>query len=203
MVQSGLVNEPRVSSLRLAAHLGLAFMIYGMLLWAALELVRPRRVLASDEARRRAGLMVFVVFLMVLSGALVAAIRAGFAYNTFPTMNGQWVPDELMLLEPWWMNFIHNMAGVQLLHRVMAIVVVVLVVLNWYRVKHEPPNPRARFWADILVAAAIVQVALGIATLLLQVPLNLAALHQAGAVVLFSCAIVLRHALRPAPQFQA
>src|SRR5688572_11333533 len=117
MVQSGLVNEPRVSSLRLAAHLGLAFVIYGLLLWAALDLLGARRVIVSDEARRRAGLLVLAVLVMVLSGALVAAIRAGFAYNTFPTMDGQWVPDELMILRPWWINFVHNMATVQLVHR--------------------------------------------------------------------------------------
>ena len=200
MVQSGLVSDPRVSSLRLAAHLGLAFFIYGILFWAAMNLLFPLRVLASDEARRRAGLLVFVIFVMVLSGALVAAIRAGFAYNTFPTMNGQWVPDEIMMIDPWWMNFIHNMAGVQLVHRVLAIVVVVMVVLTWSRVKHEPPNPRARLWADLLVAAVILQVFLGITTLLLQVPINLAVLHQAGAVALFTCAIGVRHALRPVPQ---
>lgn len=202
MVSSGLVDDPRVSSLRLMAHLGLAFFIYGLMLWTALGLIYRKPVQSSDEARSRAGLLVFLVFLMVLSGALVAAIRAGFAYNTFPTMDGHWVPDEIMLIRPWYMNFVHNMATVQLVHRVMAVVIVCSVVITWYRVKHEPPNPRARLWADLMIAAVIIQIVLGITTLLLQVPINLAVLHQAGAVALFTCAIGVRHALRPPPLLQ-
>jgi heme a synthase len=202
MVKSGLVDDPRVSSLRLAAHLGLAFVIYWAMLWVALDLLNPLRASASDTARRRAGLLVGLVFVMVLSGALVAAIRAGFAYNTWPLMNGQWVPDEILLLDPWWTNFIHNMATVQFVHRVLAVVVVVLALIAWSRVRYEPPNPRARLWSHAMLATAAVQVLLGIATLLLQVPVSLAALHQAGAVALFTCAIGLRHALRPAPQLR-
>jgi heme a synthase len=202
MVKSGLVDDPRVSSLRLTAHLGLAFVIYGAMLWVALGLLNPRRNIGSDAARRRAGLMVALVFLMVLSGALVAAIRAGFAYNTWPLMNGRWIPEEILAIEPWWMNLIHNMATVQFMHRVLAVIVVVVAVIAWSRVRFEPPNPRARYWSRALVVVTAVQVLLGIATLLMQVPVNLAALHQAGAVALFTCAIGLRHALRPAPQLR-
>ncbi|MEO7743095.1 MAG: COX15/CtaA family protein [Usitatibacter sp.] len=202
MVKSGLVDDPRVSPLRLASHLGLAFLIYGLMLWEALTLLNPLRTMVSDAARRRAGLVVALVFVMVLSGALVAAIRAGFAYNTWPTMDGRWIPDEIMLLQPWWSNVVNNMATVQFMHRVTALVVLGMVLVTWARVRQEPPNDRARSWSRALVVMAFVQAVLGIGTLLLHVPLNLAALHQAGAVVLFSCAIGLRHALRPAPQLQ-
>jgi heme a synthase len=200
MVKSGLVDDPRVSPLRLAAHLGLAFLIYGLMLWEALTLLNPLRTLVTDPARMRAGLVVGLVFVMVLSGALVAANHAGFAYNTWPTMNGRWIPDEIMLMQPWWSNLVGNVATVQFVHRVMALVVVGMVLVTWARVRQEPPNDRARSWSHALVAAALLQAFLGITTLLLHVPLNLAALHQAGAVVLFTCAIGLRHALRPAPQ---
>lgn len=202
MVKSGLVDDPRVSSLRLAAHLGLAFLIYGLMLWEALSLRQPLRTMVSDAARLRASFMVGLAFGTVLSGALVAGIRAGFAYNTWPLMNGEWIPGEIMLLQPWWSNLVNNMATVQFVHRVLALVVVVMAVVTWARVKHEPPNDRARTWSRVLVGAALLQAILGIGTLLLHVPINVAALHQAGAVVLFSCAIVLRHALRPAPQLQ-
>lgn len=202
MVKSGLVADPRVSSLRLAAHLGLAFIIYGLMLWEALTLLNPLRTLVTDPTRRRAGFVVALVFAMVLSGALVAAIRAGFAYNTWPKMDGAWIPDEIMLLQPWWSNLVNNMATVQFMHRVMALVVVAMILVTWAQVRQEPPNDRARSWSNALVAVALLQALLGISTLLLNVPLNLAALHQAGAVVLFSCAIGLRHALRPAPQLQ-
>lgn len=202
MVKSGLVDDPRVSSLRLAAHLGLAFLIYGAMLWVALGLLSPLRTPGSDAARHRAGLLVVLVFVMVLSGALVAGIRAGFAYNTWPLMNGQWIPEEILLLEPWWTNLVHNMATVQFMHRVLAVIIVLLALIAWSRVRFEPPNPRARLWSRAVIIVAAVQVLLGITTLLLQVPINLAALHQAGAVALFTCAIGLRHALRQAPQLQ-
>lgn len=200
MVKSGLVDDPRVSSVRLAAHLGLAFLIYGLMLWEALTLMTPLRTVVSDAARMRASFMVGLVFVMVLSGALVAGIRAGFAYNTWPTMDGRWIPEEIMLLQPWWSNLTNNMATVQFMHRVIAILVLGMTFATWARVRQEPPNDRARTWANALAGMAVLQVLLGISTLLLHVPLNLAALHQAGAVVLFSCAIGLRHALRPAPQ---
>ena len=196
MVKSGLVDDPRVSSLRLAAHLGLAFVIYGLMLWLALGLLLRGRHPVSDAARRRAGLLVVLVFVMVLSGALVAAIRAGYAYNTWPLMDGHFIPPDILVLEPWWQNLVHNMATVQFVHRTLALVVVAVVVAAWLRVRREPPNPRARTWSHLLLVLTALQVAVGISTLVLQVPLALAAVHQAGAVLVFTCAIGLRHALR-------
>lgn len=202
MVSSGLVDEPRVSSLRLAAHLGLAFVIYGCMLWVALDLLFRERGLASDPIRSRATGMIAIVFLMVLSGALVAGIRAGFAYNTWPLMNGKLVPDEIMLLEPWYYNIAYNMATVQFIHRCIALLVALMALGLWFDARREPPNDRPRFWSTILMLAAFLQVGLGISTLVLGVPINLAALHQAGAVLVFSCAIMFRHTLREQKQFQ-
>jgi cytochrome c oxidase assembly protein subunit 15 len=202
MVKSGLVNEPRVASVRLAAHLGLAFLLYGLMFYTAMSLLFPLRVASSDEARRRAGFLVGLVLVMVLSGAMVAAIKAGYAYNTWPLMEGQAIPAEILLLDPWWDNFQHNMATVQFVHRTLAFLVFFAVLIVWARVRHEPPNPRARAWAHALLAMAAVQVSLGIATLLLRVPLPLAAMHQAGAVLVFTCALGVRHALREAPRLQ-
>ena len=202
MVQSGLVDQPRVSSLRLASHLGLAFVIYGAMLWVALDLLYRERSPASDGMRGRAGGMVALVFLMVLSGALVAGIRAGLAYNTWPLMNGRLIPEEILLLEPWYANVAYNMATVQFIHRVLALVVALMALGLWFDVRREPPNPRARFWSNMLLLAAAAQVSLGIGTLVLGVPVNLAALHQAGAVVLFSTAIMFRHTLREQRRFQ-
>jgi cytochrome c oxidase assembly protein subunit 15 len=202
MVSSGLVDEPRVSSLRLAAHLGLAFLIYGCMLWVALDLLIRERGLASDPMRSRATGMIAIIFLMVLSGALVAGIRAGFAYNTWPLMNGKFVPDEILLIEPWYYNIAYNMAMVQFIHRMIALLVALMALGLWFDARREPPNDRSRFWSTILVLATFLQVGLGIGTLVLGVPINLAALHQAGAVVLFSCAIMFRHTLREQKQFQ-
>jgi len=202
MVASGLVDEPRVSSIRLATHLGLAFLIYGFMLWVALDLLFRERGLASDTMRGRASGMLAIIWLMVLSVALVAGIKAGYAYNTWPLMNGKIVPDEIMLIEPWYANIAYNMATVQFIHRCLALIIALMAVGLWFDVRREPPNPRPRFWSTILLAMAFVQVGLGIGTLLLRVPVNLAALHQMGALVLFSIAVMFRHTLREQKQFQ-
>ncbi len=197
MVKSGLVDDPRVSSVRLAAHLGLAFLIYASMLWVALGLLHPHDPTPDPGARRGARVVVVLVFAMVLSGAFVAAIRAGYAYNTFPLMNGHWIPPEVFMIDPWWMNFVHNMATVQLVHRALAMVIAIAVALVWWRVHSRvPAGARARRWSNLLAAFAVLQIAVGIATLLLRVPLPLAAIHQAGAAIVFTCALGLAHALR-------
>jgi cytochrome c oxidase assembly protein subunit 15 len=199
MVQSGLVDDPRVSPFRLTAHLGLAFAIFGAMLWIALSLAYPARAKApaTNRAalRRFAGIVAALVFVMVLSGGFVAGIRAGFAYNTFPLMQGHVVPPELMLLEPWWKNLFWNMATVQFDHRVLAWLLAAAVPLLWWRVRRAGV-PRARATATALVTMLAVQVSLGIATLVNVVPLPLAALHQAGAVITFGLALGVVHALR-------
>lgn len=197
MVKSGLVDDPRVSPLRLAAHLGMAFLLFALMAWTALDLLWPataEKVPAATRALSSA--LVGVVFVMVLSGALVAGIRAGFAYNTWPLMNGKVVPDEILMIDPWWNNFVYNMATVQFDHRGIAYLIAVLAVGTWAAVRSGVPDARARHWSRALLAAVAVQICLGIATLLMRVPVPLAAVHQAGAMIVFSCALGLRHALR-------
>jgi cytochrome c oxidase assembly protein subunit 15 len=204
MVKSGLVDDPRVASERLAAHLGLAFLIYAAMLWVALGILFPDGARAARTTRRLAAAVAALVFAMVLSGALVAAIHAGAAYNTFPLMNGEWVPDEILLIVPWWQNFLTNMATVQFVHRMIAMTILAAVAVTWWRVRSDPSaDPRARAWANALLAFAIAQIAAGISTLLLHVPLPLAAIHQSGAVLVFTCAIGLLHSLRGARPLQA
>ncbi|TMH16506.1 MAG: heme A synthase [Betaproteobacteria bacterium] len=198
MVQSGLVDDPRVSQLRLAAHLGLAFLIFGAMFWFALSLSRPSAGGAgSPSLRRFAFLLTALIYVMVLAGGLVAGIRAGFAYNTFPLMNGRWIPSGLLLLEPWYRNFIDNMTTVQFDHRMLAWALAALVPWFAWRVHATPEvDARVRRAASFLLALLVVQIALGIATLLLVVPLPLAAAHQAGAVLVFAAALNASHALR-------
>ena len=197
MVASGLVDDPRVSSVRLAAHLGLAFLIYAAMLWVALGLIAGKFERAPQGTVRFARVLAVLVFVMALSGALVAGIHAGYAYNTFPLMNGQWIPDEILMIEPWWKNFIFNMATVQLDHRALALLIAVCVATLWWRVRSDASSTaRHRAWAHALLAAAALQICAGIATLLARVPVPLAAIHQAGALALFTCAIGLAHALQ-------
>jgi cytochrome c oxidase assembly protein subunit 15 len=199
MVQSGLVDDPRVSHFRLTAHLGLALAIFAAMFWIGLGLLR--REAATDgrlTGLRRAGAaLAALVFVMALTGGLVAGIRAGFAYNTFPSMNGYLVPPEILMLEPWYRNFFYNMATVQFDHRLVAWALALVVPIFWWRVRHNDAATRAvRAGADLLLAMLAVQVALGIATLLMRVPVPLAAAHQAGAVLLFAAALNVAHALR-------
>jgi cytochrome c oxidase assembly protein subunit 15 len=195
MVKSGLVDDPRVSQFRLTAHLALAFAILGAMLWIAMSLIGPAR--GSAGPRRLAMATVALVFLMVVTGGFVAGIRAGFAYNTFPLMNGHLVPPETMLLSPWWKNFFYNMATVQLDHRIVAYLLAIVVPILWWRTRREPAaTPRATAAAHLLLAMLAVQITLGILTLLHVVPLPLAALHQAGAVLVFALALNLAHSLR-------
>jgi len=198
MVQSGLVDDPRVSQLRLTAHLGLAMVIFTAMFLTALSLLDSGRTRAtrSPSLARFAKVLLFVVFLMVLSGALVAGIRAGFAYNSFPLMNGHLVPPEILMITPWYLNLWNNIATVQFDHRLIALVLALLVALFWWRVQVAPGvSRRARIGAHVLLGLLAVQIALGIATLLLVVPLPLAAAHQAGAVLVFAATLHAAHAL--------
>lgn len=188
MVKSGLVDDPKVSHFRLTAHLGVALAIISAQLWIALGLLAPR----EGPRNRFALALAAVVFLMALSGAMVAGLRAGYAYNTFPLMNGHLVPPEWLLLEPWWRNFEYNMATVQLLHRAIFWLLAVLVPLAWWR-------SRGSASAHALLGAFVLQATLGISTLLLVVPVGLAAAHQAGAVLLLAAAIYHAHATAAAP----
>ena len=200
MVKSGLVDDPRVSQFRLTAHLLLAFVILGAMLWVALSLLAPARAALDARGRavrRFARAVLALVVVMIGTGGFVAGIRAGFAYNTWPLMNGHLVPPELFVIEPWWRNFFYNMATVQFDHRLMAYVLAIAVPVLWWKVRTLPgAAPRARTGATLLLAMLALQVGLGIATLLLVVPLPLAAIHQAGAVLVFALAVNVAHALR-------
>jgi len=196
MVQSGLVDNPRVSQFRLTAHLGIAFLIYAAMLWIAFDLLFARAGPVSRRLRGFALALAVLVFVMVLSGGLVAGTRAGLAYNTFPLMNGRFVPPEIFSLDPWYLNFFSNMATVQFDHRLIAWLLAFLAPWFWLRVRREAAPRRAKLAADLLLGALALQIALGIATLLLAVPVPLAAAHQAGALLVFSAALFAAHSLR-------
>ena len=200
MVKSGLVDNPHVSQYRLTAHLGLAFIIYAAMLWVALGLLFPKGSLHGDERlqnlRRFSRGLTTLIFIMILSGGFVAGIRAGLAYNTFPLMNGQFIPTDIFILEPWYRNFFDNMATVQFDHRMIAWMLAFLVPLFWFRSRQLPLPPSTRLACNLLLIMLAVQISLGIATLLLVVPLHLAAAHQGGAVLLFTAALWVSHRLR-------
>ena len=200
MVQSGLVDDPRVSQFRLTAHLGLAVAIFAGMLWIALSLAFPAmndpNARHTRSLRRFADGLVGLTFVIILSGGLVAGLRAGFAYNTFPLMQGRIVPPEILMLDPWWKNFFWNMATVQFDHRLIAWLLACSVPLFWWRLQVSDAPARAKVVGSALLAMVAVQVSLGIATLVNVVPLPLAALHQAGAVGVLALAVGVAHVLR-------
>jgi cytochrome c oxidase assembly protein subunit 15 len=200
MVKSGLVDDPRVSHFRLTAHLGLAFLIFAAMFWTSLSLLRPApgvRETRMAPLRAYAYALSALVFVMALSGGLVAGTHAGFAYNTFPLMNDRLVPPEILMIDPWYLNFFNNIAMVQFDHRLMAWLLALLIPWFWWRVRTTPALPqRARTGATVLLAMLAVQVTLGICTLLLVVPMPLAAAHQAGALLLFAASLDIAHLLR-------
>ncbi len=200
MVKSGLVDRPDVSHLRLTAHLGLAVLIYGYMVWVALGLLSPVPDAMGAGARRFAQMargLVPWVFFVILSGGLVAGLDAGFDYNTFPLMDGAFVPGGFLAHTPWPANFIDNPATVQFDHRWLAILTALAVVGLWLWARRIRLAGRAVLAVHLLLAAVVAQAALGISTLVLVVPVPLVAAHQAGALLLFTAAIFAAHALPP------
>lgn len=196
MVLSGLAQGTSVSQYRLAAHLAAALVIYAYMLWLALDLLFPGEGTPNAaRARRASKFLVAWIFLVAVSGAFVAGLHAGLIYNSFPLMEGRLVPAGLFAATPWFASFFADVTTVQFDHRLLALLTLVLVSLFRLSLGALELAPRARRAADLLALMALVQIGLGIATLLFVVPIPLAACHQAGALLLFSCAIWTAHEL--------
>jgi cytochrome c oxidase assembly protein subunit 15 len=197
MVKSGLVDIPRVSHYRLTAHLVAAFIIYAYMFWVAMSLLFPAKEGASKHPWYGKTLALFALLsTTIISGGFVAGLKAGKVYNTFPLMGDHWFPPGLMALQPFWRNFFDNMTTVQFDHRYLAITTFVLVVLYWFKLRGTDLPARARPAVNALLHTAVLQVVLGITTLLLAVPVILGAAHQGVAMLLFTVALYLVHALR-------
>lgn len=202
MVSSGLVEGmTRVASYRLATHLGLAFVILGLITWYVLllgrseaDLLRARRAGEPKLFSMSTGLM-HLAFVQILIGALVAGIDAGRTYTGWPTMGGEWIP--ALIWEPalGWRNFFENPALVQFVHRMAGYLLAIFAVVVWLRARRSPhPVTRGAFTA--MIVAVAVQVGLGIMNVIHASPLGLALTHQLGAVVLFALIIRARHHAR-------
>jgi len=202
MVRSGLVDEPRVSQYRLAAHLSLAVVIYVYLLVLGLQFLGsrspdrriPERASRVGRLTLAAGVSVFVTLVM---GAFVAGLKGGFVYPTFPKMGEFWVPPGMFEAWPWWSNFFENPVTAQFTHRILALASGLLVVAAWAASLGADTSHRVRVWAHASLAAVAVQVTLGVSTLLFHVPIPLASGHQAGAIALLTCLVGLYLAARP------
>lgn len=191
MVKSGLVDNPAVSQYRLAAHLLLAFLIFGVMLRMALRLgLKPHEKHLRYPPLRLHMLVCFAfVTLTIIWGALVAGLDAGLIYNTFPLMGGGLWPSEIWHLSPFWLNFFENHAMVQFTHRLLAVTTAVAILAYVARSSAFEKPKRCHYAFASLAIAVGLQVLLGIATLLSHVHLHVAVTHQAFAFVLLGCLI--------------
>ncbi len=193
MVASGLVDRTDVSQYRLTIHLGMAVLIFGLLVATAADVLQRRRGGAAQRALRGpVRLLLAIVFLQVLLGGLVAGLDAGLAHNTWPLMDGAWVPDGLLVMEPWWLNPFENAMTVQFNHRVAAYAVAAVALFVLWRSRRA--DARSRSLAGWLAAAVALQIGLGIWTLLSAVPMHLGLAHQGGALVVMALAVLLLRA---------
>jgi heme a synthase len=196
MVKSGLVDNPHVSQYRLTAHLVAAFLIYAYMFWVAISLLFP-----SDDGERhpwygKTLALTTLISVTIISGGFVAGLKAGKVFNTFPMMGEYWIPPGLFAIEPWWRNLFDNLATVQFDHRILAITTFALIVVYWFKIPKYRLPARVRKGVSALMHTAVLQVALGVATLLLVVPVPLAVAHQGVAMLLFTVGLYLCHGLR-------
>jgi cytochrome c oxidase assembly protein subunit 15 len=191
MVASGLVDRPEVSAYRLALHFAVGLLIFLTLLTIGLRLLHrplptPAEAAAAHDMRRRAGPLLVLAFITAVAGSFVAGNKAGLTYNTFPLMDGKLIPDGYFLIEPWWRNLFENVAAVQFDHRLLAVLTALAAIAMWIGAVSRPLPRKARAALHHVGAMALVQPALGIATLIYVVPTPLALAHQAGALALLA-----------------
>lgn len=195
MVKSGLVDIPAVSHYRLAAHLMLAFIIFGCCVWFALDLYKKSINSKLITAEHKLWLYAILLFLVVqiIWGAFTAGLHAGHIYNTFPKMFSYWFPPELWLSEPLYINFIENIVTVQWFHRVMGTLLGLFAIIYWIRTLTSSVDKTTKMWAFALFTTVLVQYAIGVFTLIYHVPVWLGVIHQAFAMVLFGVVIGAIH----------
>ncbi len=190
MVKSGLVDRPDVSHYRLTAHLGLAVLIYLYIFWIAIGLVMTGAARNREKYVPALVILVWMIFLQVLLGGLVAGLNAGMIYNTWPLMEEQFIPAGLYALTPWYMNISENIMTVQFNHRMLAYLIGLVALFVWFKVRKDH-DAGLRIWGHIMLLTILGQGVLGIFTLINVVPIPLAAAHQGGALVALSAVLLL------------
>ena len=199
MVASGFAARTDVSQYRLVAHLLLAAAIYAYVLWIALGLLMPGGEKGPRVLQRVLIGFAILLAITIASGGFVAGLNAGLIYNSFPLMDGRLVPAGYGQLDPWLLNLFENVAAVQFNHRLLAVVTVIAAFGLWFWARRFPLSETQRKAVTAIAVRALLQLGLGIATLLLVVPVWLGALHQAGAFLLLSFAVWALRSLRPSP----
>ncbi len=198
MVSSGFDN-PHVSQYRLTAHLLAAFVIFAYIFWVGIGLLYPKNnasLYDTSPLRRLVAAFALLVFITVGAGGFVAGLKAGFAYNTFPLMDGHFIPEGYGMLTPFYKNFFENIAAVQFDHRLLAETVLLCLFALWYYSRRFDLAGRARLGMNLMLGMGIIQFLLGVTTLLLAVPVPLGVAHQGGAMLLFATALFTLRTLK-------
>jgi cytochrome c oxidase assembly protein subunit 15 len=192
MVASGLAGRTEVSQYRLAFHLTLACLIYVAILWAGERFAERRAPAVPVRLRVGAVVLLVLVLAQIYLGALVAGLRAGLLYNTWPEIDGAFIPPAARLLfeQPWWRNLFDNALTVQFEHRMTAYALFALAVLHALDAVRSRAGSAVIGGVGWLAAALMLQATLGILTLLNQVPIDLALAHQAMAIVVLTLSIL-------------
>ena len=192
MVASGLTERISVSQYRLAFHLTLACVIYAALIFVARRMREAAPLPATPRQRWGAGALTVLVLLQIYLGALVAGLDAGMTYNTWPLIDGALIPsaDRLFFEQPWWRNLFENTLTVQFNHRMLAYLLVVATLLHWFDVSRRGAPREVQSGALAIVTATLAQAAIGVFTLIEQVPISLGLLHQGMAVVVLTLAVM-------------
>lgn len=186
MVASGLVNRTDVSQYRLATHLTFALLILACVVWVVRGMSSLPAARASAGLRSVGAVIVGLVFLQIFLGGLVAGLNAGMTFNTWPLMDGAFIPSGLFMQEPAWRNIFENVLTVQFNHRMAAYLLLVVSLLHAVQARGTPYGRLAM----MLALGVVLQAALGIATLLMVVPIDVALTHQFGAVVVLVTAVI-------------
>ncbi|MGX9891794.1 COX15/CtaA family protein [Wolbachia endosymbiont of Protocalliphora sialia] len=191
MVKSGLVVNPHVSHYKLALHLLLALGIFALLSYQFFDYqIKPKQIIKiNSNITCYIWIILILVAIQIIFGAFVAGLNAGLIYNTFPLMDGQIVPEDLFFLQPTWLNIFENRATVQFVHRVLALLILVLVAI--LTIKNASIRP-----LYVMLFSVIIQVILGIVTLLLHIPMAIAIAHQMFSFILFGSGLYCLRYLR-------
>lgn len=200
MVYSGLRDKPAVSHYRLAVHLMSAFTLFAFTFWFALRLINPRKDAVASNPLKNLALWFFVVLVIqIIFGAFTAGfvegdearIRPGHIFNTWPKMGNDWIPEQVFMKPTLFMDLFENAAGIQFVHRTLALIIVILVCALWIRSNKMTLPKEQQLGVTLLIYGVTIQFLLGVFTLLYNVPVVLGALHQSGAFFLFAASIYL------------
>ena len=184
MVKSGLVKNPDVSHFRLAIHLITAFLTCAFTLWVTLPLILPEKRSGNKKLLKLTSWLFILVIIQIIYGAFVAGLNAGRICNTWPKMEGEWIPGSIFSMNPFWQNFIENHYAIQFIHRTLAFIIVFFVLYIWNEGRKIKINYLQKKSFNILLSLVIFQIVIGIFTLILVVPISLSLIHQLVAFLL-------------------